>query len=194
MLTVKQDSKDIYKSTQPGQTLAVSDVMVTNGAIFWGHGGDSVTLKNVQSEGDVWKYRICNFDHPLKSMHIDNTGVKCWITQGPNEAAVRMMQVETLEVHGLWVRGHKTNGTWWKQCIQDRSGGTHKWFNCQVDGLIDIGWMTDPTIPIVPLALSYWENCTMLAWPNIHPGVKRVQFVNCTIAGAHVSNHDKTYP
>jgi hypothetical protein len=188
---VKQDTKGIAVTLNVGASVRLDIVGVSNGCIFWGHGGKSAELHNVYSDGVPDKYAICNFDHPLDSLVIDNSGTNKVIQQGEHEAAVRIMQVTNLLVVGLKVKGHKykdDKGKWhyWKQAVQDRSGGQHIWRNCEIEGPVDIGYMTDPNIPIQPLTRSRWENCTLSEWPAIRDGVQRVEYVNCVIAGQHV--------
>lgn len=188
-----QNYKSIMAFGNSGASLKMENCSADAGTIFHGHGGNTVILKNCWSDGDVWSYRICNFVNPLKKLIVDNSGIKKILKQGKREAAIRIMQTEYAEFHGLIVQAYEYEpGKYWKQAVQDRSGGIHKWYNCDIRGQCDIGYMTTPDIPIMPLEHSYWESCKMEMWPHITKGVKKVTYKNCYIAG-HLVNKTKSY-
>ena len=168
----------------------------SNGNLYWGHGGDSVFIRNCWSTGVPDKYYVCNFDQQLKVLDWDNTHSPLPVRQGPNEAAIRYMQIQHARTEGLTVLG-----SGFKQAVQDRTDGTadgsgeHYWLNCTVkmdpklaDGKkkagVDIGDMTWRAGNPSPLGLSHWVDCHLDGY-LIEAGPRRV-----IINGHEAHHHD----
>lgn len=172
--------------------------LTSDGAcLFWGEGGNIVTLTNCTASGSPANYAICNFDAPLASLTINGGSY----AQGKNQAAIRLMEVTNSLVENCTFVGSN-----FKQCVQDRSGGNHLWKNVTVKVTPGHGWTADigpmswedystPANTPQPLALSEWINCTLPDWPQVErPGnrktVQRIVYQGCTIDGEKNVNKD----
>lgn len=171
--------------------------------LFWGEGGNIVSVLNCSVPGEPNQYAICNFDATLTNLHING----CTFSQGPNQGAIRQMEVwQSLVENSTFI------GSDFKQCIQDRSTGDdpkspgHVWKNVTVKCTpghgytADIGPMTwqdysNAANTPQPLTLSQWINCTLPDYPSVErPGgkktVQRILYQTCTMGGDKNVNKD----
>jgi hypothetical protein len=185
-----------------GGSAKCTNIVQSAGAIFWGSGFDRCEIANCYAENPPEKYWWCNFNHRGNILRGDNTACSHPILQGIHEAAIRIMQVDDLEMVGF-----VTKGSGVKQDVQDRPAGQpgdvfkqHIWRGCKFDR-VDCGNFKDKTdvhFPFGILRLSRWENCIIGHFANTAQGanpigkamgIDRIEQVNCTIGGKHVASN-----
>lgn len=165
-----------------GDQIRIVGCSQNEGNVLWSEGrAGRLYIKGHLPGGPADKYEICTFTSPVTELIVDERGANAWFIQGKSEACIRDMQ----SIHSVWL-GLNVTGSKFKQSFQDRAGGTHEHIGCTVTGgpfaCLDIGWLTDPNIPLHTLDVSSWKDSTIDGY-TIRPGVKRTQFINTRING-----------